>query len=355
MPSTARTAQRATRQLVTAAVGAFALSVGSGALVSAHAQSAYSYSGPSVTVDYSVLNRLGPAPQVPDSRFVLHVPAQPAAHRAAHRVALGHGAPRHPRVAVQQNAHRSARVVAQAHSTQRVAEVVQDGNVTIDYGALAALNPAAGPRIVLRRPGTATVAAATPAAAQPEAPLAPPPIRSATQQAVVLTPPASRPAPPPAPAVPSPPRVATAPSAPETRTDTNELASLLPIGGVALAATRSPTEPVAARAVPQSDNRAIRFAPGATELQGDASSVLDGLAQKLKASPTGRVTLVAYASGDADQAIEARRVSLARAVAVRAYLIQHGVASTQIDVRALGNRVTDGGSADRVDLVTTGR
>lgn len=351
MPVTARTTHRATRQFVVAAVGALALSVGSGAFVSAHAQSAYSYSGSSVTIDYSVLSRLGPAPQVPDSRFVLHVPTQPGARHAA----LAHRAPRHPRVAAQQKVRGPARAVAQARPIQRVAEVVEDGSVTIDYRALAALNPAAGPRIVLRRPGLATIAAAAPVVAQPEAPSMPPPVRSATQQPVVLTPPARQPAPSPTPVAPPPPRVATAPSAPETRSDTNELASLLPIGGVALAATRSPTEPVASPAAPQSDSRAIRFAPGATELQGDASSVLDGLAQKLKAAPAERISLVAYASGDADQAIEARRVSLARAVAVRAYLIQHGVASTQIDVRALGNRVTDGGSADRVDLVTIGR
>lgn len=349
MSVTARTTHRATRQFIVAAVGALALSVGSGALVSAHAQSAYSYSGSSVTVDYSVLSRLGPAPQVPDGRFVLHVPAQPAARH----VALTHSTPRHPRVVAQRNVRHPARVVAQARPIQRVAEIVQDGSVTIDYRALAALNPAAGPRIVLRRPGTMTVAAAAPVAAQPEAPSTPPPVRSATQQPVVLTPPASQPAPSPTPT--APPRVATAPSAPETRSDTNELASLLPIGGVALAATRSPTAPVASPVAPPSDSRAIRFAPGATELQGDASSVLNGLAQKLKATPAERISLVAYASGDADQAIEARRVSLARAVAVRAYLIQHGVASTQIDVRALGNRVTDGGSADRVDLVTIGR
>ena len=351
MPVTARTTRRAGHQFILVAGGALALSIGSGALVSAHAQSAYSYSGSSVTVDYSVLNRLGPAPQVPDGRFVLHVPAQPGVHH----VALSHSVPRHPRVVAQRNVRGPARVVAQAHPIQRVAEVVQDGSVTIDYRALAALNPAAGPRIVLRRPGTTMVAAAAPVAAQPEAPSAPPPVRSATQQPVVLTPPASRPAPSPTPAAPPPPRVATAPSAPETRSDTNELASLLPIGGVALAATRSPTAPVASPAAPQSDSRAIRFASGATELQGDASSVLNGLAQRLKAAPADRVSLVAYASGDADQAIEARRVSLARAVVVRAYLIQHGVASTQIDVRALGNRVTDGGSADRVDLVTIGR
>ena len=351
MPSAGRTTQRATRQFVTAAVGALALSVGSGAFASAHAQSAYTYSGSSVTVDYGVLDRLGPAPRVPDSRFVLHVPTQ----AGPHRVALAHSTPRHPRVVAQQPNHHPARVVAQAHPIQHAAQIVQDGSVTIDYGVLASLNQAVASRVVLRRPGTATMAAVAPAAIQPEAPLTPPPVRSATQQTAVLAPAASRPAPAPSPTPAAPPpRVATAPSAPETRTDTSELSSLLPIGGVALAATRSPTEPVAPRNVPSSDSRAIRFTPGATELQGDASGVLDGLAKKLKAAPSDRIALVAYASGDADQAIEARRVSLARAVAVRAYLIQHGVASTQIAVRALGNRVTDGGSADRVDLVTTG-
>lgn len=122
-----------------------------------------------------------------------------------------------------------------------------------------------------------------------------------------------------------------------------------------MAATRSPTELVSDTAVPQSDSRAIRFAPGAAELQGDATAVLNRVVQKLKTDPRERIALVAYAGGDADQAIKARRVSLARAVAVRAYLIEHGVPSARIDVRALGNRVTGGGSADRVDLVTTGR
>jgi len=330
----------------------FVLSVGSAAVAPACAQSPYTYSigGSSVTVDYGVLDRLGPAPRVPDNRFVSHVPAQSAARHAA----LGHSTQHHPRVVAQQGVHHPARSLAQAHPVQR-AEIVHVGSVTIDYGALAALNQASGARIVLRRPGTVTVAAAAPAVVQPEAPVTPPPVRSASQQIAALSPTANPPAPLPTPAAPSPPRVATAPASPETHSGMSELSSLLPIGGVALAATRSPTEPVAPSNAPQSDSRAIRFAPGAAELQGDASHVLDTLAQKLKGTPSNHIALVAYASGNADQAIEARRVSLARAVAVRAYLIQHGVASTQIDVRALGNRVTDGGSADRVDLVTIGR
>jgi outer membrane protein OmpA-like peptidoglycan-associated protein len=344
MPHAART-HRATRQLVVAAVVALAAwSVGS-AVEPAHAQSIHASAQPSVTVDFSVLDHLGPAPRVPDGRFVLRVPERPGT-----RVALHHVRGHRSHAVARRVVHHPVRRLAQVHAVRHLAAVVRDGSVTIDYAALPPRVDTSGPRIVLRRPGTATVAAAAPAVDQPEAPLTPS-AHSAVQQAVVLTPPAPRPPLSPTPTAPLPPRVATAPPRP----DTSELASLLPIGGVALAATRSPTEPVADSNAPRSDNRAIRFAPGTAALQGDAPAVLDGLAQKLKAAPNERIELVAYASGDADQAIEARRVSLARAVMVRAYLIQHGVASTRIDVRALGNRVTDGGSADRVDLVTTGR
>lgn len=358
MPHVARITHRATHQFILAAVGALLFTAGGAAVAPAHAQSAYESSQPSVTVDYSVLDRLGPAPQVPDSRFVLRVPTRPNARRVASR----HSDRRHPRVVAQRGTNHSAHRLVQAHPVRHIqtAQVVQVGAVTIDYRALPSPAIAAGPRIVLRRPGTATVAAAMPTVERPEAPLTPlAKVASAAPQAVVLAAPSPRPAPSPTPIVPPQPRVATAPAVqeprPAPRAELPELSSLLPIGGVALAATRSPTEPVAGRNVPQSDSRTIRFAPGVAELQGDAPGVLDALAQTLKAKPSQRIALVAYASGDADQAIEARRVSLARAVAVRAYLIQHGVASTRIDVRALGNRVTDGGSADRVDLVTTGR
>ncbi len=349
MPHAAGTTHRATRQLLMAGVVALAVvSLGGGTVAPAHAQSAYGYAQSSVTVDYSVLDHLGPAPRVPDGRFVLRVPARPGTHVALHH------ATRHRRAVARRVVHHPVRRLAQVHPARRLTDVVRDGSVTIDYAALPPRLDTSGPRVVLRRPGTATVAAAAPSVEQPEAPLTPL-AHAAVRHAVVLTPPAPRPPPSPTPTAPSPSRVATAPSRAEPRADTSELASLLPIGGVALAATRPATEPVADSNAPQSDSRAIRFAPGAAALQGDAPAVLNSLVQKLKAAPSERIELVAYASGDADQAIEARRVSLARAVMVRAYLIQHGVASTRIGVRALGNRVTDGGSADRVDLVTTGR
>jgi len=65
------------------------------------------------------------------------------------------------------------------------------------------------------------------------------------------------------------------------------------------------------------------------------------------------VQLLAYAEGSADTASQARRLSLSRALAVRAYLIDLGVRSTRMDVRALGPK-TDDGPADRVDVVVVG-
>ena len=122
-----------------------------------------------------------------------------------------------------------------------------------------------------------------------------------------------------------------------------------PEPGAALAATHPASFPAAHPvAIPKSDSNAVRFAPGVADLGGDARSVLDAIVQKLGSQPNQRIELVAYASapgGGADDAIEARRTSLARAVAVRAYLIQRGVAGTRIDVRALGNRVEGGGDA----------
>jgi outer membrane protein OmpA-like peptidoglycan-associated protein len=43
-------------------------------------------------------------------------------------------------------------------------------------------------------------------------------------------------------------------------------------------------------------------------------------------------------------------LSLSRALAVRAFLIEQGVRSTRMDVRALGDKVPDG-PVDRVDVL----
>jgi outer membrane protein OmpA-like peptidoglycan-associated protein len=95
----------------------------------------------------------------------------------------------------------------------------------------------------------------------------------------------------------------------------------------------------------------LKFKAGATDLGNGPQPVLDTIANRLLAHETLRVQIVSHATGGADDAMEARRVSLARAVAVRAYLIEKGVRSLRIDVRALGNRADTGPAADQVDLL----
>jgi len=255
---------------------------------------AYDASGPAVIVNLSVLDRLGPAPTVADRRFAL--PA--GGHRSnAHRLA---------------NIHSSSQVSGQIAGNRRW----QSGGVIVNWAALPPFSGAtladAGSRLVLHMPGSA-VASILPAA--------------------------------------GPVAAAAAPAAPAPVAETTPA----PIAGAALAATPPASELVA---VPKSDSNAVRFAPGVADLGGDARAVLDAVAAKLIAQPAERIQLVAYASAPgtgADDAIEARRVSLARAVAVRAYLIQHGVSSIRIDVRALGNNPAEGGgSLDRVDLTVLG-
>jgi outer membrane protein OmpA-like peptidoglycan-associated protein len=65
--------------------------------------------------------------------------------------------------------------------------------------------------------------------------------------------------------------------------------------------------------------------------------------------------LLAYADGDEANASKARRLSLSRALEVRKYLMELGVRSTRIEVRALGNKVEGGGPADRVDAMFASR
>ena len=94
----------------------------------------------------------------------------------------------------------------------------------------------------------------------------------------------------------------------------------------------------------------IAFPTDSADIPDAAKAGLDALAQKMSADDNLRLQLLAYASGTADEASRARRMSLSRALAVRSYLIKAGVRSTRMDVRALGNNV-QGSPADRVDII----
>lgn len=82
----------------------------------------------------------------------------------------------------------------------------------------------------------------------------------------------------------------------------------------------------------------VIFADNAVKLPSTAKSGLDKLAATLKDDKEKRLQLLAYAGGKDLTSSKARRVSLSRALSVRSYLIEQGIRSTRIDVRALGNK-----------------
>lgn len=76
---------------------------------------------------------------------------------------------------------------------------------------------------------------------------------------------------------------------------------------------------------------------------------INTLAKRLIQNNNERVTLIAYAAAIGDQVSTARRISLSRALSVRAYLIDAGVNNLRINVQAEGDKNT-GGDPDRVDM-----
>jgi outer membrane protein OmpA-like peptidoglycan-associated protein len=166
-------------------------------------------------------------------------------------------------------------------------------------------------------------AAAAPAAAKPAA--APPPpaatLPSAPPPEVSLTPNAP---PIPAPPVPAPvPSVAALPSSTTTAT----------AGGLR-----------------------VKFPPGESAVGSDSAAALKQLAAAARAkSASASFNVVAYAPGDPSDPSTSRRLSLSRALAVRASLIAAGVDGANIYVRALGEPPASApGGADRADVTVLG-
>jgi outer membrane protein OmpA-like peptidoglycan-associated protein len=92
------------------------------------------------------------------------------------------------------------------------------------------------------------------------------------------------------------------------------------------------------------------FSAGSAELTTAAAGQLNSMAKELLANAEARVQLLAYAQASEEGTSRARRLSLSRALAVRAFLIEKGVRSTRMDVRALGSGFQDG-PPDRVDIL----
>ena len=185
------------------------------------------------------------------------------------------------------------------------------------------------------------------------APPAPTPAPTATRSAavedkVVVA------APPPPVAAPQPdPEPASLPAAPAAIAETPAAPALTP------SPTGSGTAaPVQTAARPAGDTLEpsfrVLFDEKSAKISDAARVPLQELSNRMKESEDLRVQLLAYTEGTSETASQARRLSLSRALAVRSFLINQGVRSTRMDVRALGNKAEIGPS-DRVDAVLVER
>jgi outer membrane protein OmpA-like peptidoglycan-associated protein len=116
--------------------------------------------------------------------------------------------------------------------------------------------------------------------------------------------------------------------------------------------------PVQQAALPPSmePGQAMRvvFGPKQAKLPESAKNGLLALANEMKGQKNIRLQLMAYAGGPKLSSSLARRLSLSRALSIRSFLIESGVRSTRIDVRALGNKTKEE-PVNRVDLNITER
>ncbi|NUB23040.1 OmpA family protein [Azospirillum formosense] len=137
-------------------------------------------------------------------------------------------------------------------------------------------------------------------------------------------------------APPIPPSSRPAASPPPDRTQTAALPPPTP---------KAPSAP----ALPRMEPLTVLFDGTATALPDPAQARLDAIAERMSANPQLRLQIRSYASGTPETAREARQLSLARALAVRERLGTAGIASTRVDIRAMGMEAA-GGAPDRLDV-----
>jgi outer membrane protein OmpA-like peptidoglycan-associated protein len=223
--------------------------------------------------------------------------------------------------------------------------LLQPGQKASDSGPLVLHMPS---KNAARTPAAPRSAAATPAAPRRAvavaAPVKPAIVKPAPTPAkkVASAPPASSPFGPPGAA-----SLAAAPAfVPTTPAAKQELAKTEPVPAPAPLSSIEPSAPgLTKRSV-------ILFAAGASDPAQSALGAIKYLAGDLNTAMTtagARVQLIAYGGDKGDKGSDARRLSLKRALAIRQVLIDDGVPSERIDVRAMGG-ADDGGPADRVDV-----
>lgn len=96
----------------------------------------------------------------------------------------------------------------------------------------------------------------------------------------------------------------------------------------------------------------LPFSRGRNEPDSSSLPALEEtVVKQLKKNPDLRVQIKAYATSTDEADIgDSRRISLARALSVRSWLLENGIEARRMDIRALGTGETDN-SADKVELV----
>lgn len=99
----------------------------------------------------------------------------------------------------------------------------------------------------------------------------------------------------------------------------------------------------------------VLFAPGSADLLPESRAALDAAAARMVEQPDLTAELRGYAPATNEDQSQARRLSLARILLVRGYLIDEGVSKLRLTVHPLGDRTSAKLPPDRVDLVTSAR
>lgn len=117
-----------------------------------------------------------------------------------------------------------------------------------------------------------------------------------------------------------------------------------------------PTPPVsptaASAATPSGQGLRVTFGAGQSDLSPSSAAAIQDLVKTTPGDGTS-YNVVAYAAGTPADPSTARRLSLARALAVRTALMAGGIGSSRIYVRALGAEAGDK-TPDRVDVAVMG-
>jgi len=218
-----------------------------------------------------------------------------------------------------------------------------------------------GERITLKPPSAAPKKTVAAPAAKTTPGKAPAPAKPA-EKTVATAPPAPLTTPPPAPTMPAEPTVKAGPPAPppaaaqpEKKPEPTAKTAAAPAPAAPPAARPQPVKTEQASTIPPAavmkEGRALQvaFADDVSKLPDPAKDGLTTLAKQLKENESLRLQLLAYAGGKDLSPSKARRLSLSRALSVRSFLIENGVRSTRIDVRALGDKTSEE-PLNRVDV-----